>query len=174
MTHSSPRRLLANCLTWVSVFWPGGNSYPFQHTDLENSMDCIIYGVAKSQTRLSHFHFTSKWGYNLHHRNIPQVLINEAIKFPVTSITFQKENVTMLLILYFSKEISLQMTTVYSVEHRSKLELFLPHMIHFSFCCCCFSSTLRMFINSGHTFECLSNLNRLTSATYWPNSLHFL
>ena len=26
---------------------------------LENSMDCIVHGVAKSGTRLSHFHFTS-------------------------------------------------------------------------------------------------------------------
>ena len=38
---------------------PGkGNSYPLQHSDLENSMDCIVHGVAKSQTRLSDFHFT--------------------------------------------------------------------------------------------------------------------
>ena len=27
-------------------------------TGLENSMDCIVRGVAKSQTRLSNFHFT--------------------------------------------------------------------------------------------------------------------
>ena len=26
---------------------------------LENSMDCIVHGVAKNQTRLSDFHFTS-------------------------------------------------------------------------------------------------------------------
>ena len=38
--------------------YPGkGNSYPLQHSDLENSMDCIVHGVAKSQTRLSDFHF---------------------------------------------------------------------------------------------------------------------
>ena len=30
---------------------PGeGNSYPFQYSGLENSMDCIIHGVTKSQT----------------------------------------------------------------------------------------------------------------------------
>ena len=34
-----------------------GNSYPLQYSGLENSMDCIVYGVAKSQTRLSNFHF---------------------------------------------------------------------------------------------------------------------
>ena len=37
-----------------------GNGYPLQYSGLENSMDCIIHGVAKSQTQLSFFHFTSK------------------------------------------------------------------------------------------------------------------
>ena len=37
---------------------PGeGNSYPFQFSGLENSMDCIAHGVAKSRTRLSDFHY---------------------------------------------------------------------------------------------------------------------
>ena len=37
---------------------PGeGNSYSLQYSGLENSMDCIVHGVAKSQTRLSNFHF---------------------------------------------------------------------------------------------------------------------
>ena len=34
-----------------------GNGYPLQYSDLENSMDCIVHGVAKSQTGLSNFHF---------------------------------------------------------------------------------------------------------------------
>ena len=39
---------------------PGeGKSYPLQYSSLGNSMECIVYGVAKSQTRLSDFHFTS-------------------------------------------------------------------------------------------------------------------
>ena len=30
---------------------PGeGNSYPFQYSDLENSMDCVVHGVRKSWT----------------------------------------------------------------------------------------------------------------------------
>ena len=38
---------------------PGeGNSYPLQYSGLENSMDCIVHGIAKSWTRLSNFHFT--------------------------------------------------------------------------------------------------------------------
>ena len=37
---------------------PGeGNSYSLQYSGLENSMDCVVHGVAKSQTRLSNFQF---------------------------------------------------------------------------------------------------------------------
>ena len=32
--------------------------YPSQYSGLENSMDCIVHGVAKSQVRLSNFHFS--------------------------------------------------------------------------------------------------------------------
>ena len=36
---------------------PGkGKGYPLQYSGLENSMDCIVHGVAKSRTRLSNFH----------------------------------------------------------------------------------------------------------------------
>ena len=48
--------------TWVrSLSWedsPGvEHGYPLQYSGLENSMDCIVHRVAKSQTRLSDFHF---------------------------------------------------------------------------------------------------------------------
>ena len=41
--------------TWVqSLGWEDspeeGNSYPLQYSGLENSMDCIVHGVANSQT----------------------------------------------------------------------------------------------------------------------------
>ena len=36
-----------------------GKGYPFQYSGLENSTNCIIHGVAKSQIRLSDFHFSS-------------------------------------------------------------------------------------------------------------------
>ena len=37
---------------------PGeGKSYPPQYSGLENSMDCVVHGVAKSRTQLSNFHF---------------------------------------------------------------------------------------------------------------------
>ena len=35
-----------------------GKGYPLQYSGLENSMDCIVYGVANNQTWLSDFHFT--------------------------------------------------------------------------------------------------------------------
>ena len=46
---------------------PGeGNSYPLHYSGLENSKDCIVHGVAKSQTQLSNFQsliFRSRiWG----------------------------------------------------------------------------------------------------------------
>ena len=34
-----------------------GNGKLFQHSGLENSMDCIVHGVTNSWTRLSDFHF---------------------------------------------------------------------------------------------------------------------
>ena len=35
-----------------------GKATHSQYSGLENSMDCIVHGVTKSQTRLSNFHFT--------------------------------------------------------------------------------------------------------------------
>ena len=35
---------------------PGeGKGYPLQYSGLDNSMDCIVHGVTKSQTQLSDF-----------------------------------------------------------------------------------------------------------------------
>ena len=40
-----------------------GTSYPLQYSGMENSMDYIVHGVAKSWTQLSdfHFHFSIKF-----------------------------------------------------------------------------------------------------------------
>ena len=38
---------------------PGeGKGYPFQYPGLENSIDCVVRGVTKSQTQLRNFTFT--------------------------------------------------------------------------------------------------------------------
>ena len=42
---------------WVSKIPREGNGYPLRDSGLENSMDCIVHGVAKSQIRLSDFHY---------------------------------------------------------------------------------------------------------------------
>ena len=37
-----------------------GKDYQLQYPHLENTMDCIVQGVTKSQTQLSNSHFTSQ------------------------------------------------------------------------------------------------------------------
>ena len=44
-----------------------GIGYPLQYSGLQNFMDCIVHGVAKSWTRLSNFHFY------FHNRNQPWI-----------------------------------------------------------------------------------------------------
>ena len=45
---------------------PGdGKGYPLQSSGLENSMDCIVHGVAKSWTRLSDFDFSQSVLYQV-------------------------------------------------------------------------------------------------------------
>ena len=81
--HASPRLALPLWLSWQRICqqcrrpgfspWvarsPGeGKGYPLQYSGLENSMDCIVHGVAKSWTRLSDFHFASLLDFNLTER----------------------------------------------------------------------------------------------------------
>ena len=57
---------------------PGeGKGYPRQYSGLENSMDCMVHGVAKSQTRLNdfHFHFTFNRLYMVHSRTMENMLV---------------------------------------------------------------------------------------------------
>ena len=43
------------------------NGYPLQYSGRENSMNCIVHGVAKSQTQLSHFHFSLSYHLYIYH-----------------------------------------------------------------------------------------------------------
>ena len=45
---------------WVGKIPGEGKGFPLQYSSLENSVDCIVHGVAKSQGRLSDFNFTSQ------------------------------------------------------------------------------------------------------------------
>ena len=40
---------------------PTTAGYALQYAGLENSVDCIVRGIAKSQTQLSDFHFLLSW-----------------------------------------------------------------------------------------------------------------
>ena len=69
--------------TWVrAMVWedsPGeGKGYPLQYSGLENSMDCILYGVTKSWTQLSDFHFH----FDTHHLKV--VGMGQAIRSSFT------------------------------------------------------------------------------------------
>ena len=48
------RETWVQSLGWKDLLEKGG--YPLQYSGLGNSRDCIVHGVAKSQTRLSDFH----------------------------------------------------------------------------------------------------------------------
>ena len=50
------KNLPATHKTWVGKIPWRRRGYPLQYFGLENSMDSIIHGVAKSWTRLRHFH----------------------------------------------------------------------------------------------------------------------
>ena len=62
------KNMSAMQVTWIpSLHWEDplekGKASPLQYSGLKNSMDCIVHGVAKSQTRLSNFHFRNIWIY---------------------------------------------------------------------------------------------------------------
>ena len=65
---------------------PGeGKGYPLQYSGQENSMDCIVHGVAKSWTWLNNLHFPShtdrenKVG-NMESNNTRSLLLEESLK----------------------------------------------------------------------------------------------
>ena len=43
---------LGSILGWEDLLKKGTASYTLQYSGLENSMDCVVHGVTKSQTRL--------------------------------------------------------------------------------------------------------------------------
>jgi len=61
---------------------PGeGKVYPLQYSGLENSMECIVHGVPKSQTQLSDFHFTSFVSYFKLETIVLMIISSALLKF---------------------------------------------------------------------------------------------
>ena len=57
---------------------PGeGKGYPLQYSGLENSTDCIVHEVAKSQTQLSDFHVHTQIHTNTYNPNTLSVKTRE-------------------------------------------------------------------------------------------------
>ena len=83
---------------------PGeGKGYPLQYSVLENSMECIVHGVAGSRTRLSDFHFqislVSKY----------LCLQNDAYELTMLDLSFRFKDVhdlvpTTLLMEFFTNQ----------------------------------------------------------------------
>ena len=55
----------AGSIPWLGRSPGEGNGNLLQYFCLENSMDCIVHGVAKSWTQLSDFHFSSSKYFKL-------------------------------------------------------------------------------------------------------------
>ena len=61
---------------------PGeGKGWPLQYSGLENSMDCIVHGVAKSWTQLNNFDFTSNGMINSYSKKGWETLLNRIPSF---------------------------------------------------------------------------------------------
>ena len=68
---------------------PGeGKGYPLQYSGLENSMDYKVYGVAKSQTHLSDFHF---------HFHTPNIGAPQYIRQMLTSLKGETNSNTIIV-----------------------------------------------------------------------------
>ena len=81
---------------------PGeGTSYPLQNSGLENSRDCTLHGAAKSQTRLSNFHFH----FSLLHRTPISVLLSLSGSSQETGLW--SDNLKSLLNLAQRRQVSL-------------------------------------------------------------------
>ena len=61
-----------------------GNVYPLQYSGLENSMDCIVFGVAKSWTQLSDFH-----SHRAQHTLLPSLKRSQKPRFLCTFFIFK-------------------------------------------------------------------------------------
>ena len=105
-----------------------GKSCPLQYSGLENSMDCIVHGVVKSQTGLSDFHFTSCWK--------PKPFISSCPENALSSfISIKQQLLKRFIFLKFSSDAQLCPTLCDPIDcstpgfpiHRQLLELAQTH-----------------------------------------------
>ena len=85
---------------------PGeGKGYPLQYSGLENSMDCIDYGVAESWTRLSGFHFHFSY---LMYNVVPSCCAAKRVSYTHICILFLKKIFFPIIVYHRILNISFQ------------------------------------------------------------------
>ena len=99
-----------------------GKGYPLQYSGLNDAMDCIVYGVTKSQTQLSYF-------YSLTH----SLFLDESDQ--MFSILFMFLKNLLLVLLTFS------IVFLASILFLLDFNFFSP--TNFRFCCSAFSSSYK-------------------------------
>ena len=90
------------------------NGYLLQYSGLENSMDCIVHGVAKSRTRLSDFHFQCIYGIYSSHSLLPRLC--PQVHSRRLNLRFFPANRFILLILFSKSKTVLQYCKVISLQ----------------------------------------------------------
>ena len=96
-----------------------GKGYPLQYSGLENSMDCIVHGVSKSQTRLSDLHFShsvQKQDQSL----CIKFLMMELLLYTAAGILYLTISIFCFLLLTFKTESSKELD-IYSVLERKEM-----------------------------------------------------
>ena len=73
--------------------------YPLQYSGLEKSMDSIVHGVTKSQTRVSNFHFTAHFTSSCLSNDSSAKLFEASLDFEVESLLSLMEQHTVGIVL---------------------------------------------------------------------------
>jgi len=94
-----------------------GNGYPLQYSDLEHPMDYIVHRVAKSQTRLSNFHFHVHWlndAIQPSHPLCPLLLFLLSSFFPSIKVFSNELVLCIRWLKYWSFSFSISLSNEYS------------------------------------------------------------